>query len=91
MLDVVIATLSQPACELAYPAITVCKKGGYNPDEYVRVVFDNFQVVCNDEEGCNETSKLRDAFPSYLKVTFSSFATAQFTHGFCRVAGPGFT
>ena len=45
----------------------MCKKG-YNPDEYVRIVFDNFQVVCNDEESCRETSKLREAFPSYLKV-----------------------
>ena len=49
------------------PPCTVCKKG-YNPDEYVRVVFDNFQVVCNDEESCREISELREAFPSYLKV-----------------------
>ena len=83
LLDVAIATLPQPACELTYPAITVCKKGGYNPDEYVRVVFDNFQVVCHDEESCNETSKLRAAFPSYLKVTFFKFMIVLFS--FCTI------
>ena len=41
----------------------------YNVDEYARAVFDNFQVVCNDNESCAETSQLRDDFPSYLKVT----------------------
>ena len=58
-----------PATDLAYPAITVCRLGSYSPDEYVRAVFNNFQVTCHDEESCNETLKLRDAFPHYLQVT----------------------
>ena len=69
MAGVAIGTFSHPATELAYPAITVCKMGGYNPDEYVRAVFDNFQVGCRDTRSCEETSKLREAFPNYLEVT----------------------
>ena len=42
--------------------------GSYNVDEYTRAVFDNFQVVCHDNESCAETSPLREDFPSYLKV-----------------------
>ena len=66
--DVTIETFSHPATDLEYPAITVCKMGSYNVDEYVRTVFDNFQVVCMDNDTCEDTALLRDDYPSYLKV-----------------------
>ena len=53
--------------KLNFPAITVCREIPYNPDEYVRVVFDNFQMVCNESyEGCEETQMLRNDFVNYL-------------------------
>ena len=63
-----IESFSYPATQLAYPAITVCKMNGYNVDEYVRAVFDNFQFVCADDKACVETIPLRDDYPYYLKV-----------------------
>ena len=63
-----IETFSHPATKLEYPAITVCKKGSYNVDEYVRAVFDNFAVICQDDESCSDTEPLRADFSSYLKV-----------------------
>ena len=41
---------------------------GYNVDEYLRAVFDNFQVVCRSKEHCEETLPLKEDFPAYLKV-----------------------
>ena len=66
--DVTIETFSYPATKLEYPAITVCKMGSYNVDEYVRTVFDNFQVVCTDNQTCADSAPLRDDYPSYLKA-----------------------
>ena len=66
--DVTIETFSYPATNLEYPAITVCKMGSYNVDEYVRTVFDNFQVVCTDNQTCADSAPLRDDYPSYLKA-----------------------
>ena len=67
-----ITTFSHPATELNYPAVTVCRKSPYNPDEYVRAVFDNFQLACNDsctehcDASCQKTELLRKDFESYL-------------------------
>ena len=63
-----IETFSYPATNLDYPAITVCKMGSYNVDEYVRAVFDNFQVVCMDNKTCADTTLIREDYPSYLTV-----------------------
>ena len=53
--------------KLNFPAITVCREIPYNPDEYVRVIFDNFQMACNESsEGCEETQMLRNDFMDYL-------------------------
>ena len=68
--DVTIETFSYPATEVEYPSLTVCKRNGYNVDEYIRAVFDNFQVVCTTDQSCNETSMLRVDFPHYLQVCF---------------------
>ena len=71
--EVTIETFAYPATELEYPAITVCKKGSYNVDEYVRAVFDNFATECSDDKTCADTAPFRDDFPSYLKVIISAF------------------
>ena len=67
-----ITTLTYPVTDLNYPAITVCKKVPYNPDEYVRTVFDNFQLGCNksctEYCDCEETKKLRHDFEPYLQA-----------------------
>ena len=63
--EVSINTIS--STKLNYPAITVCREIPYNPDEYVRVIFDNFQMACNESsEGCEETQMLRNDFMHYL-------------------------
>ena len=73
-LGVTIKTFSHPATKLNYPAITVCRNIPYNPDEYVRSVFDNFQLACNDScvdscaGSCEETELLRQDFESYLNL-----------------------
>ena len=71
-LGVTIETFSHHATKLNYPAITVCRSIPYNPDEYVRSVFDNFQLACNysfdesSESSCEETEMLRQDFKSYI-------------------------
>ena len=55
-----------PSTNLTFPAITVCREIPYNPDEYVRAVFDNFQMACNESDGCKETQILRKDFQEYL-------------------------
>ena len=77
-LGVTIETLSHPAIKLHYPAITVCRNTPYNPDEYVRMVFDNFQRACNysfDEtsgDSCQETEMLRQDFMDYFSEDYFS-------------------
>ena len=72
VLGVSIITFSYPATKLNYPAITVCRKIPYNPDEYVRAVFDNFQLTCNNscmdycDASCEETEVLREDFEAYI-------------------------
>ena len=72
---VTIQTLSYPATELNYPAITMCRTIPYNPDEYIRAVYDNFQMACNScndtaycEESCEETKLLRQDFKRYISL-----------------------
>ena len=75
-----------------FPAITVCREIPYNPDEYVRVIFDNFQMACDESSvGCEETQMLRDDFWEYLflndvilltSVTFKNIITLE---NFCRL------
>ena len=48
IIGVEIKTFSYPVTKLHEPAITVCRKVLYNPDEYVRAIFDNFQMNCKD-------------------------------------------
>ena len=61
-----IETFSFPATELAYPAITVCKRQKYDMGEYLRAVFDNFEYSCNgsvaDSMSCVDSMLLRDHF-----------------------------
>ena len=71
-----INTFSYPTKNLSYPAITVCRKIPYNPDEYVRAVFDNFQLTCrsynsckeNCDASCQETERLRNDFRDYITL-----------------------
>ncbi len=44
---VTIETFSLPATSLPYPAISVCKPEPYDVGEYIRAVFDNFQMTCD--------------------------------------------
>ena len=69
LVDVTIETFSYPATKVEYPALTVCKRRSYNVDEYVRSVFDNFQVVCTNDASCDETLPLREDYPHYLQVS----------------------
>ena len=67
-IGVAIKTFSYPVTNLSKPAITVCRKVAYNPDEYVRAVLDNFKLACKDKDGsCEDTKMLRDDF-TVLKV-----------------------
>ena len=48
-----IETDPPPTAGTDYPAVTVCRKVPYNPDEYVRAVFDNFKMQEPSQQGCN--------------------------------------
>ena len=68
--------------KLKYPAITICKSKGFaDPGEYLRSVFNNFQLTytynkdrctdgedgsCNDNGTCYATSLLRDHYQQYI-------------------------
>ena len=55
--------------ELIYPAITICKKNGFaDPGEYLRSIFNNFQLTYTEGDGvsCNDTSLLRDHYRQYI-------------------------
>ena len=62
---VTIQTFAHPVTELPEPAITVCRKVPYNPDEYVRAVFNNFQMKCNIGS-CEDTQLLKRDFSGYI-------------------------
>ena len=76
-LEVSITTFSYPTSNLSYPAITVCRETPYNPDEYVRSVFDNFQLACNDscmeycDASCEETDLMRQDFWEYIYLNLN--------------------
>ena len=48
-----IETDPPPTAGTDYPAVTVCRKVPYNPDEYVRAVFDNFEMEEPSQQGRN--------------------------------------
>ena len=68
--------------KLKYPAITICKDKGFaDPGEYLRSVFNNFQLTytynkerctdgedgsCSDNGTCDATSLLRDHYQQYI-------------------------
>ena len=55
--------------ELPYPAVTICKKNGlYDPGEYLRAVFNQFQYAYrkDDEGSCNATALLRSHYRNFV-------------------------
>ena len=68
--------------KLKYPAITICKDKGFaDPGEYLRSVFNNFQLTytynkekctdgedgsCSDNGTCEATSLLRNHYQQYI-------------------------
>ena len=55
--------------ELPYPAITICKKKGlYDPGEYLRAVFNQFQYAYRkyDKGSCNDTALLRSHYRNFV-------------------------
>ena len=55
--------------ELPYPAITICKKKGlYDPGEYLRAVFNQFQYAYrkDDKGSCNDTALLRSHYRNFV-------------------------
>ena len=67
-LEVGIKSFSLPVTELNYPAITICKENGfYDPGEYVRAIFNNFQYTYEDGDGsCETTALLRQHYKQYI-------------------------
>ena len=64
-----VSTTALPIHELEYPAITICKKNGFaDPGEYLRSIFNNFQLTYTEGDGgsCNDTSLLRDHYRQYI-------------------------
>ena len=66
---VAIKTFAHPVTEVPEPAITVCRKVPYNTDEYVRDIFDNFQMTC-DLGFCEDTHLLREDFENHLTLDY---------------------
>ena len=66
---VAIKTFAHPVTAVPEPAITVCRKVPYNPDEYVRAIFDNFQMTC-DHGNCEDTRLLREDFENHLTLDY---------------------
>ena len=55
--------------ELPYPAITICKKKGlYDPGEYLRAVFNQFQYAYrkDDKGSCIDTATLRSHYRNFV-------------------------
>ena len=65
-----ILTHSLDVTELDYPSITICKeKGLYDPGEYIRPIFNQFQFSCHIGDGsCNKTELLREHYQEYFSV-----------------------
>ena len=69
--EVGIERFTLPVTELPYPAITVCKKNGlYDPGEYLRAVFNQFQYAYrkDDEGSCNKTASLRNHYRNFVST-----------------------
>ena len=69
--EVGIERFTLPVTELPYPAITICKKNGlYDPGEYLRAVFNQFQYAYrkDDEGSCNETASLRSHYRNFVST-----------------------
>ena len=68
VIAVQIEQFNLPVTELKYPAITICKSEGFaDPGEYLRSVFNNFQLTYTEGDGsCNDTSLLRDHYQQYI-------------------------
>ena len=63
-----ILTHSLEVTELDYPSITICKeKGLYDPGEYMRPIFNQFQFTCQ-AGSCNKTELLREHYQEYFRV-----------------------
>lgn len=79
--SVAIKTLSKPANEVPYPAITICNENGFDIGQYIRAVFDNFEYTCSkgDRHDCGKTELLRSHFPGYAGVFSGS--------GVCELVG----
>ena len=58
-----IETFAYPATKLLYPAVTVCKKQGYDVAEYLRAIFDNFDA--------SHDPLMQDHFKKLLKFNLS--------------------
>ena len=58
--------------KLDYPAITICKeKGLYDPGEYIRPVFNQFQFACSyGDKLCDETALLKDHYQNFIGVSW---------------------
>ena len=90
-----IQTESPPAAGSDYPAVTVCRKVPYNPDEYVRAVFDNFKLEeppqqQQEGKGSNlqQQRTLWSDFPRHLikkQVFKNSFNTANNAYRLIRI------
>ena len=65
-----ILTHSLDVTELDYPSVTICKeKGLYDPGQYLRSIFNQFQFTCRDGDGsCNKTELLREHYQEYFRV-----------------------
>ena len=70
VIGVGILTHSLEVTELDYPSITICKeKGLYDPGEYIRPIFNQFQYACsNGDSSCNKTELLREHYQEYVRV-----------------------
>ena len=66
---VTIDTLTLPATDVSYPAITICKDAtNFDSGDYVRAIFDNFQSTCNNDASCAEIELLCSHFRDYLHI-----------------------
>ncbi len=83
--EVAIATFSLPATRLAYPAVTVCRRGRHDVGEYIRAVFDNFEFACDEDVAgsCNASDRIRKEYwkyasflPTTIQVIYLLFGEA---------------
>ena len=66
-----IETFTLSVTELPYPAVTICKKNGlYDPGEYLRAVFNQFQYAYRKDEAgsCEKTADLRDHYRNFVST-----------------------